>query len=81
MTPKDILSSVRSREFTVPRQLAIYLTREMCAYSITKVGEAFGRDHSTVMHACKKVEEMIESSMTFRLTADQIRSDLAARKG
>ncbi|MBO7385701.1 MAG: chromosomal replication initiator protein DnaA [Clostridia bacterium] len=80
VTPKDILSNVRSREFTVPRQLAIYLTRELCAYSTTKVGEAFGRDHSTVMHACKKVEEMIEASMTFRLTADQIRSDLGAKK-
>ncbi len=76
VSEKDILSSVRSREYTVPRQLAIYLTREICGYSTTKVGEAFKRDHSTVMHACKKVEQMIEDNLTFRLTAEQIKSDL-----
>ena len=74
ISPNDILSGVRSREFTVPRQLAMFLTRELCNYSTTKTGDAFGRDHSTVMHACKRVEEMIEESLTFRLTAEQLKS-------
>jgi chromosomal replication initiator protein len=76
ISPKDILSGVRSREFTVPRQLAIYLTREICLYSTTRIGEFFGRDHSTVMHSIKKAREMIDESLTFRLTADQIKSSL-----
>ena len=80
VTPKDIFSSIRSREFAVPRQLAIYLTRELCGYSTTKIGAAFKRDHSTVMHACKKVEAMIEESVTFRLTTEQIKSDLGGKK-
>lgn len=79
VTPKDILSGVRSREFAVPRQLAIYLTRELCGYSTTKIGEFFRRDHSTVMHACKKVEAMMETNVTFRLTAEQLKSDLGGK--
>ncbi len=80
VSSRDILSNVRSREFAVPRQLAIYLTRELCGYSTTKIGETFQRDHSTVMHACKKVESMMEESVTFRLTAEQIKSDLGSGK-
>ena len=80
VTPKDILSNDRSREYSVPRQLAIYLTRELCSFSTTKIGEAFKRDHSTVMHACKKVETMMEESIPFRLTAEQIKSDLGGSK-
>lgn len=68
----DILSARRSREFTVPRQLAIYLTRELCAYSTTRVGDAFGRDHSTVLHACKKAEELMEQEGDFRDAANRI---------
>ncbi|MBQ3668154.1 MAG: chromosomal replication initiator protein DnaA [Clostridia bacterium] len=77
--PKDILSPVRSREFTVPRQLAIYLTREMCGFSTTKTGEVFKRDHSTVMHACKKTEQMLEDSLMFKITCEQIRGELGAK--
>ena len=77
---QDILSSSRNREFSVPRQLAIYLTRELCRYSTTKVGEAFGRDHSTVMHACKKTEELLESSNEFKVRVELLRSRLTDRQ-
>ena len=80
VTPKDILSNDRSREYSVPRQLAIYLTRELCSFSTTKIGEAFKRDHSTVMHACKKAEEMMEQSLTIKLAAEQIKSELGNGK-
>ena len=74
--PQDILSSNRSREFTVPRQLAIYLTRELCRYSTTRVGEAFGRDHSTVMHACRKTEEMLLNTPEFKDTVEQLKENI-----
>ena len=77
---QDILSSSRNREFSVPRQLAIYLTRELCRYSTTKVGEAFGRDHSTVMHACKKTEELLENSNEFKVRVELLRSRLTDRQ-
>ena len=72
ITEEDILSAKRSREIAVPRQLAIYLTRELCGFSTPKIGSVFGRDHSTVMHACKKTEEMIRESAEFSSVFRQI---------
>ena len=76
LTGEDILSSRRSREVTVPRQLAIYLTREMLSHSTTKIGEEFGRDHSTVMHACKKAEEMLNENREFAQTVTELKREL-----
>jgi len=55
----DIESSVRKREFSFPRQIAMYLCREMIDISLPKIGEAFGgKDHTTVLHACEKIENI-----------------------
>lgn len=52
----DLVSKRRTRNVTVPRQLAMYLCREMTDWSLPKIGEFFGgRDHTTVIHACEKV--------------------------
>lgn len=74
----DILSQGRSRDIAVPRQLAIYLTREKCGFSTPRIGQAFGRDHSTVMHACKKAEEMIKSDPVFAMAVRSIESALGS---
>ena len=51
VTPEDLKSSRRNREITVPRQVAMYLTREMTGLSLPSIGRAFGgRDHSTVLY-------------------------------
>lgn len=76
MSESDILSSSRSREVAVPRQIAIYLTRELCGYSTPRIGAAFGRDHSTVMHACKKTEEMIKTSDEFAAAIRDIKNSI-----
>jgi len=75
----DILSSNRSKEFTVPRQMAIYLTRELLGASTTRIGAAFKRDHSTVMHACKKAEELMAGDNEFSLAVSEIRSRLGGK--
>ena len=63
ITPEDLISPSRRREITVPRQIAIYLTREMTTMSLPQIGAAFGkRDHTTVLHACKLVEESLRTS-------------------
>ncbi|MCR4578185.1 MAG: chromosomal replication initiator protein DnaA [Clostridiales bacterium] len=72
----DILSGKRSREVTVPRQMAIYLSREICYLSTTRLGEEFGRDHTTVMHSLKKAEEMIRDSRDFSQAAEELKQRL-----
>ena len=59
----DLLSKRRSRSITRPRQLAMALTKELTRHSLPEIGEAFnGRDHTTVLHACKKISELRKES-------------------
>ena len=59
----DLLSKRRSRSITRPRQLAMALTKELTNHSLPEIGEAFnGRDHTTVLHACKKITELRKES-------------------
>ena len=56
----DLLSKRRSRSITRPRQLAMALTKELTNHSLPEIGESFnGRDHTTVLHACSKIKELI----------------------
>ena len=55
----DLLSARRSRSITRPRQLAMALAKELTSHSLPEIGDAFGgRDHTTVLHACKKTVEL-----------------------
>ena len=55
----DLLSKRRSRSVARPRQMAMSLAKELTNYSLPEIGEAFGgRDHTTVIHACKKIKEL-----------------------
>jgi chromosomal replication initiator protein len=59
----DILSKRRSRAIVRPRQMAMFLAKQLTNHSLPEIGEAFGgRDHTTVLHACKKVAELKEHS-------------------
>lgn len=66
---KDMNSSKRSNEIAYPRQIAMYLCRELAKMQYKNIGISFGnRDHSTVMHACNKIEqEMKKDKNTFML--------------
>jgi chromosomal replication initiator protein len=58
----DMLSNKRTRSITRPRQIAMALAKELTNHSLPEIGEFFGgRDHTTVLHACRKVEELKES--------------------
>lgn len=58
----DLLSKRRSRSVARPRQIAMALAKELTNYSLPEIGEAFGgRDHTTVLHACRKVKELEQS--------------------
>jgi chromosomal replication initiator protein len=55
----DLLSKRRSRSITRPRQLAMALAKQLTNHSLPEIGEAFnGRDHTTVLHACRKIVEL-----------------------
>ena len=60
----DLLSKRRNRTIARPRQVAMSLAKELTNHSLPEIGDAFGgRDHTTVLHACRKVAELRESSM------------------
>jgi len=60
----DLLSARRTRSITRPRQLAMALAKELTSHSLPEIGEAFGgRDHTTVLHACRKVVELKEADL------------------
>ena len=61
----DLLSKRRSRSVASPRQVAMALSKELTNHSLPEIGDAFGgRDHTTVLHACRKVKELREESHT-----------------
>ncbi len=63
----DLLSKSRSRSITRPRQIAMSLSKELTTHSLPEIGDAFGgRDHTTVLHACRKVKELRESDNRVR---------------
>ncbi|BGI50713.1 MAG: chromosomal replication initiator protein DnaA [Arsenophonus endosymbiont of Ceratovacuna japonica] len=59
----DLLSKRRSRSVTRPRQIAMALVKKLTNHSLPEIGDAFGgRDHTTVLHACRKIEQLREES-------------------
>lgn len=63
VSKRDLLSSKRSKNVTEPRQIAMYLCREVLNLPFKKIGEEFGgKDHTTVMHACTKIESVIKDN-------------------
>lgn len=74
ITVDDLKSPRRNHEVTVPRQIAMYLTREMKGLSLTKIGDAFGgRHYTTVMSSIDKVEDSIKQSPSLASLLDDIR--------
>ncbi len=60
----DLLSKRRNRSVARPRQLAMALAKELTSHSLPEIGDAFGgRDHTTVLHACRKIKELLGSSL------------------
>ena len=63
----DLMSKRRSRSVARPRQVAMALAKELTNHSLPEIGDSFGgRDHTTVLHACKKIKELRETSADIR---------------
>ena len=71
----DLSGNKRSNDIAFPRQIAMYLCREIANMSFPQIGIDFGgRDHSTVMHACKKIEKEIKEKNNTKLIVDSVKN-------
>jgi chromosomal replication initiator protein len=62
---EDFTAKKRTKSIAFPRQIAMYLARELTDYSLPKIGEEFGgRDHTTVIHAHEKIKNQLEHDAT-----------------
>ncbi len=73
----DLKSEKRLKTLVVPRQIAIYLCRDLTKCSYPEIGEKFGgKDHSTIIHSVKKVERLMTQDLDFKGTVDLIKREL-----
>ena len=73
----DIKSKKRSSNISFPRQIAMYLCRKLTDESFPKIGIEFGgKDHSTVIHSCEKIEKEIKHNQNLAKTIEKIEKDI-----
>lgn len=75
ITEKELLGPSRLRTVLTARQVAMYLVRELTGLSLPRAAAAFGRDHTTVLHACRKVEASLESDAMLAATVRRLRGE------
>lgn len=81
INPKDLKGSKRSNDITFPRQIAMYLCRNVANMSLPQIGKDFGkRDHTTVMHACNKIEKEIKNNSNTKLIVESVKNILLDMK-
>ncbi|MBW8781026.1 MAG: chromosomal replication initiator protein DnaA [Verrucomicrobia bacterium] len=74
----DMTSKRRPNNIAIPRQIAMYLSRTLTKHSLQEIGDAFGgRDHGTVIHACKAVDNMMEQDTTARGSIEFLKTQLS----
>lgn len=78
---KDLRGSKRSNDIAFPRQIAMYLCRNVAQMSLPQIGKDFGkRDHTTVMHACTKIEQDIKENQNTKLIVESVKNILLSDK-
>ncbi|MEX2110389.1 MAG: chromosomal replication initiator protein DnaA [Gemmatimonadaceae bacterium] len=77
VTVEGLRSKTRTKTLTIPRQIAMYLTRELLATQLVEIGNGFGgRDHSTVIHSLEKVQQAIAQDINLKNRIHKIRTNL-----
>jgi len=78
----DLKGKCRSKDIVVPRQVAMYLMRRLTDYSLPTIGRAIGgKDHTTVLHSCKKVEERMASDRGFASLITDLSAQIGGTQG
>jgi chromosomal replication initiator protein len=77
LTPNDLKSKKKTQNIVFPRQLAMYIAREMTDYSTTELGQTFGgRDHTTVMHSIEKIKGQLITDPTLDSTIESLKRSI-----
>ncbi len=77
VTERQLISKTRTMEIAIARQIAMYLSRELTSSSLVNIGLYFGgRDHSTVIHACKTIEKKINTNPELKRTITKLKKEL-----
>lgn len=78
---KDLAGAKRSNDVVFPRQIAMYLCRTVPQLSLPQIGKDFGnRDHTTVMHACNKIEKEMKENKNTKLIVESVKNILLANE-
>jgi len=78
ISEKEIKSGKRIKNILIPRQIAMYLARDLTTSSLNSIGEFFGiKDHTTVINACKKVKKLIENDTYIKNSVENIKRGLS----
>ena len=79
ISEREIVGTSRKKELVEARQIAAYLGRDILGASLSSIGIYFGgRDHTTILHACKNIEEKIKSEKRIRQLVESIKNELSA---
>lgn len=70
--PEELRQKRREQKVVLPRQVAMYITRELCELSLPLIGQAFSRDHSTVHHSIEKIKNIIENDLNLKNIVHQL---------
>ena len=77
ISSNDLKAKSRSRNILRPRQIAMYLSRRLTNLSLPEIGKSFsGKDHTTVLHSCKKIEGDLQADSGLRNDVDQLLTTL-----
>lgn len=74
----DLRGSTRTKEIALPRQVAMYLAKEMINESLIMLGASFGKTHSTILHACKSIEKKVATDENLRRQIGMVRRNIEA---
>ncbi len=81
ITVNDLKGIKRSADVTFPRQIAMYLCRSVAGQPLTVIGAKFGkRDHTTVLHACNKIENEVKENPSTKRIVDSVKNLLTSDK-
>lgn len=72
----DLKGAGRTKEIALPRQVAMYLAKEMINESLMMLGASFGKTHSTILHAYKTIEEKLSHDETLRRQIGMVRRNI-----